>query len=259
MLTYRGLCHRLLEVADETDKSIWDKPPSQRRAHLLGAAGLQTNPQEVRKLQREAMARLDAHGLSGKALDGLLFWFAFAREPLPAYTQKHYRANVESWHKWVDDVLSISVQLRPGGRAIMRQEGFLHRVEASFLAVQRRRGSDQLAVKSYRVIAEGERGLLGIPIEMAQYGAALELAVGAPGGLRRLGRVPRARPRAGQPFDIDFYRRLIGEFDRLSASGLSDPAAELARRYGEKRSTVRSWLHRGRKYLREESAEGEKG
>ena len=62
--------------------------------------------------------------------------------------------------------------------------------------------------------------------------------------------LPRRRPAPGKQLDTDFYRRLLTNYELLIQEGYRDPAAELARRMGEKHSTVKSWLSRGRHYLK---------
>lgn len=85
-----------------------------------------------------------------------------------------------------------------------------------------------------------------------RYWAALRLAL-EEAGTPFVRRMPRKRPKAGQPLDLDFYRRVRDAHDELQRRGHPSPGAELARRMKENPATVRGWLLRARRHL------GEKG
>jgi hypothetical protein len=55
---------------------------------------------------------------------------------------------------------------------------------------------------------------------------------------------------------LSFYRELDHEYNELVGADTRNPIAEIARRRGVKESRVKSWLHRGRKYLRESDQKG---
>jgi hypothetical protein len=84
-----------------------------------------------------------------------------------------------------------------------------------------------------------------------RYWAALRLAL-EEAGTPFVRRMPRKRPKPGHPLDLDFYRRVLDARDELERRGHPSPDAELARRMKENPSTVRGWIHRARKHIREE-------
>lgn len=144
-------------------------------------------------------------------------------------------------------ILSIEVDLRPGGRAILRVPGSSFRVEALW-----HQDGKKLVIGEVRVVGE-ETGLDGdvLPaINFAEYLIALDIAfqtISPKAGTSFVRRIPRRRPKPGQSPDLDFYSRVLAAHDELIAAGHPAPAAELAERYGAVPATVRGWIHRARK------------
>lgn len=184
----------------------------------------------------------------------------------------------ELWRRWCLDVLATRVELRPGGRAILQHPGAGYRVEIQWVYDHRSR---QARIASIHVVADqylvtgprlrrmealppGDREELRrenwmfwplkYPLYIDRYLAALNLHL-APrfgrGGSRFLSRLPRRRPKAGQPLDPDFYRRVLSVYEELKAQGHRNPATVIARRMGWNPATVRSYVRRGRRYLGE--------
>lgn len=58
------------------------------------------------------------------------------------------------------------------------------------------------------------------------------------------------RPSAGRRPPLDHYRRVLAEYDELVRNGHTSPISEIADRYGVRTGTAKSWLHRGRRYLK---------
>lgn len=50
------------------------------------------------------------------------------------------------------------------------------------------------------------------------------------------------------------YQRVLAEYDELVREGHPSPISVLVERYRARPGTVKSWLHRGRKYLKEEKS-----
>lgn len=164
------------------------------------------------------------------------------------------RENGETWdaEPWVSDrafrlwalrALRTEVEMRANGLALLRrpEDGFTVRIQWFW---------DHKAkthkCTSLHVIADEELHI-GDCSDLEDYFAAF--FVHAVTRSFPTTRAPRKRPDAGKPLDPDFYRRLLENYDQMVAKGHKAPAAELARLLGENRSTVKSWLHRGRKYL----------
>ena len=144
-------------------------------------------------------------------------------------------------------IMSICVDLRPGGRAILRIPSERFRVEVLW-----RQDGKKLVIGEVRVVGEG-RNLGGgvLPgINFGEYLSALEVtfwSINPEDGTSFLRNIPRRRPKPGQAPDTDFYRRVLAARNELIAAGHPAPAAELAERYGENPATVRGWIHRARK------------
>jgi hypothetical protein len=60
------------------------------------------------------------------------------------------------------------------------------------------------------------------------------------------------RPSSGKAPPREFYARLIAEYDELVRDEHPSPISVLADRYQARPGTVKSWLHRGRRYLKGE-------
>ncbi|CAN5176399.1 hypothetical protein BH20ACT22_BH20ACT22_23660 [soil metagenome] len=85
-----------------------------------------------------------------------------------------------------------------------------------------------------------------------QHAVAFKLRVEGLPGRKQFLRAPRRRPKAGKPPNLDFYRRVLDQYDALVNEGCKAPAIELARRMGEPHSTVKTYIRRGRGYLKQE-------
>lgn len=159
-----------------------------------------------------------------------------------------------AWRAWCAFVLEIDVDLRPAGRVIMRHPRRAYRVELQYVYDP---GTKRYRYSSWQVVADSFMDVDAGPpdiFDLEPYLSALALrfhrGIEATHAFQK---IPRRRPESGKPLDPDFYRRLLASYERLVREGRTDPAAELARRMDENRSTVKSWLHRGRKYLEDQS------
>ena len=179
--------------------------------------------------------------------------------------------DASSFEEWLELVFRIEVDLYPGGRAVLFHP-------ATSLPVEVRWTSPD-EISSFRVdAAPGGHIPWGPMPPMSAYLAALRLAVAegrevatepepetgpgegsatlrTRGRLRATGRVD-PRPQPGQRPSIEFYRRLVSEYNQLVRDAHRAPIPELSRRYGAKEGTVKSWLSRGREYLKRESGTG---
>jgi hypothetical protein len=148
--------------------------------------------------------------------------------------------------------LRLDVDLRPPALAIMRDhsEAAGSRVEVRWQWVTgvRPLGGNvrSLEISEVRVIF-GEPGF-GTDPDLDLYRTAL--AVRFAGG--ELPKRFAPRPSSGRPVRTDFYEQLLSAYDELVAAGHRAPAVELARIYGADHATVKTWLRRGRSYLRRE-------
>jgi hypothetical protein len=154
------------------------------------------------------------------------------------------------WHQagafepWLEYVEEIQVELHPGGRAVLDHPDTRIPVEIRFIM------DPAFLPISYKVEAPPGEHLPWVEISMSYYVAALAIALEERG--ERIADAPL--PSAGQPPSIPFYKSLIAEYDDLLRAGHRSPVSELSVRYGAKPGTVKSWLHRGRKYVKEEKA-----
>jgi hypothetical protein len=157
---------------------------------------------------------------------------------------------------WMSYVLSLDVQLKPG-RAIIRESGDTSgsRVEFRWVGTSgvRPMGGRAPSVEIAEIrIFFGAPGY-GMDPGLDDYRAALAVrfASAIPESFR--GGIPW-RPAPGQPPNLRFYRWLLASFDALAADGHRAPAVELARLLDAEHETVKTWLRRGRRYLREGAA-----
>lgn len=176
-------------------------------------------------------------------------------------TSKHIgyvRELAESCLAWCDRIVDSDVDLRPAGRALVRTPGSDYVLEISFL-----NNGEGLVTKSVTVIADDFLHVQGFPkrdvdwshttIRFYDHCAALDLVVQFGGGEKAFMRIPRARSASGEPVSTTFYRDLLEAYQALLIEGSSTPVQELARRMSANPSTVKSWLRRGRVYLRRSS------
>lgn len=147
--------------------------------------------------------------------------------------------------RWCEKVLEIEVDVQPGGRAVLHHPGKTYHV-----VIQRARRGSFLRFSDMHVLEIGQKGLEihGLP-DLAMYAAALRAYLR---GTSKpiLGPIPSDRPASGQAPKIKFYRELHDQYNALVREGLRAPAKELAARYGTKHSTMKTWLSRGRSYLK---------
>jgi len=150
------------------------------------------------------------------------------------------------WRAWLERVLSYEVTLKAAGRAVVRGPDDGYRVEIQWVFDRRRKTH---YVKSLHVVADGSLNVKD-SIRVGEHFAAFMLRVRQrPEGA--FSRAPRVRPAPGQAADTGFYRQLLSAYDKLVAEGHKSPALELAERMDENHNTVKSWLKRGRDYLKE--------
>ena len=171
---------------------------------------------------------------------------------------------VGAWKTWVEEVRQVDVELYPGGRAILRHPDTSYSVEIRWEPVMIRwRGKvvprpGDLVLTSFHVEPDGDARLWSNEgrweeASLGLYMTALRLAMQR--NWERTGQdAPEdtTPPAAGRPPSTGFYRKALREYQQLIEEGNPGPAQELARRYGKPVGTVKSWLHRGRKYLGEE-------
>lgn len=159
---------------------------------------------------------------------------------------------------WILDVLAIRVEHKPGGRTVLRapdpppgmepyREPYRVEIQWVFDAAAGRQ------ISEIRLLPERSHLEARTRLNLTPYILAFLLTPGA----EPAERLPRRRPAPGQPLDVDFYRRVLSQYRALLETGHPAPAAELARRMGENRSTVKSWLRRGRIYLAERGGKEE--
>jgi hypothetical protein len=158
----------------------------------------------------------------------------------------------QEWRDWHIRILRTEVDLRPAGRAVLREPASQFQVEIQFVKDPQWIGP---AVKTITVVPDEPMDDIDagrINLDLVQYLAAWELRLTrGPQGSHPL--APPNRPAPGKPVDTTFYQWLLRSYDVLLAEGHREPAKELARRMDEKHSTVKSWLRRGRQYLRKET------
>lgn len=147
--------------------------------------------------------------------------------------------------------MAIEVDLRPGGRAIMRSSNAGYRVEVLWEMLE---GDEQhiMAIREARVIAEQDlMSIVGLHASQFRFEPYLDALISALAndGESFSGRVPRRRPKPGHDLDLDFYKRILAAYNDLIATGHAAPAVDLADRMGENPSTVRGWIHRARKLV----------
>jgi hypothetical protein len=181
------------------------------------------------------------------------------------YREFHPTPARGAFEGWLEYVTGIGVKLHPGGRAVAEHPDAGVPVEVRW----RPEG-----VTAFKVQAVPGSTLPSVEIPMSAYIAAVGLARGLAGPRNHLlaGTIKSAStlsgpltvrkapkpPEAGKPASYEFYRDLVTRYDALVSTGDRSPLNTLAAQYGKKRETVKSWLHRGREYLKRKGS-GEKG
>lgn len=154
--------------------------------------------------------------------------------------------------RWMLNVLQISVQLKPAGRAVLRQPGSPYRVEIQWVIHPKydEEAATLFDPKSVSIMIMGESGLWQDeqPDLNMYFTAFLIHRRGIPPPEDFL-RAPKAWPAPGQPPDTDFYRFLLSLEESERAGGSKHAAKDIAERYGKEYSTVRTWLSRAHKYM----------
>jgi hypothetical protein len=173
-----------------------------------------------------------------------------------------YRLPAAGLEDWLAYVEAVEVEIHANGRAVLRHPDLQVPVEIRFDA--------EIGVVGVRLLARPGEPLPPVDLPVSAYVAALELAraelrpkvvtgeskgTRAVAGGRSSGEV-LARPSPGKKPPIAFYEGLIAEYDELLAANHRSPVSEIARRRREDPGTVKSWLHRGRKYLRDANQGG---
>lgn len=151
-------------------------------------------------------------------------------------------AKAGAFERWLEYVQEIEVELHPGGRATLIHPEMGITVEIRFAPEMDYRAT------SYKVEAPPGQYLPQVEISMSYFVGALGLALGAEDSPDTSAPLPAA----GKAPSLGFYRALIAEYDQLLRAGHRSPVSELSRRYKAKPGTVKSWLSRGREYLKGE-------
>lgn len=158
--------------------------------------------------------------------------------PGAKYEEKHFR----DWLSWVQE---IKVKLHPGARATLE-----HPAEGVNVEIRWDPSTRQLLATSYQVSAKPGESLPWMDFQYSHHFAALGLALMAV----ETALAPAAnveRPAAGKPPSMNHYRAVIREYDQLLREGHPSPVNEIARHYGVKPGTVKSWRSRGQRYVKE--------
>jgi hypothetical protein len=171
---------------------------------------------------------------------------------------------------WLSSVTfgAEGITLHPGRRATIKDWQFAGRTRDSTSAVMytgvlvevRWRRSKKLDLPVIvSITVEPPSGLSAFPIddrfnlELGSYWAALVLRLKSEALPE--GDIPRPAPGKRPP--LEHYKRVRAEYDQLLREGHSNPIAIMAKRYGVKPNTVKSWKHRANRYLGEPKGKGE--
>jgi hypothetical protein len=143
----------------------------------------------------------------------------------------------------------FSVNVRAGGAHVGHP---VHAFEVEIVFDGDARTIGELADTIDQVTITGE---IPSPLDLNPYINALALKlISEPAASSD--QLPTGRPEAGRPANKIFYRDLVALANRLSIEGDSQPAATIAEWMSTDEEEVwpdqvRTWLHRGRAYLRE--------
>lgn len=176
------------------------------------------------------------------------------------------------WRRWIERALRLEVDIKPNGRAIVRDPlDQSSRVEVQWEYLK---GEGQVPL-SVHIYAERDERILGdmskemqadfkrwleehkreVPFlawnpvgDLDQYLAACQIRFDRDRDKRRR-LLPRSRPLPGEPANISFYAGVVDRYEQLVDEGHAAPVQEIAGSMNTNPSTVKSWLHRGRKYL----------
>jgi hypothetical protein len=189
------------------------------------------------------------HGLLEGATDHLLAHFIVSE--LRRHPWKQRKERGRGWGDWSVEVLLVNVDIRPNGRAVLRQDATTYRVDMLWNETARdEHGKPSLGLKRVEIVADDTMEPLRMP-DLGVYVAAFFLRA-MQGRHRAFARAPRIRPEPGRALKYNFYRHLLDLEEQLKMQRYANPAAEIARRMDANPATVRSWLHRGRQYVKRE-------
>ena len=177
-------------------------------------------------------------------------------------TDEDLRPDFDQWLDGNASFFAEVITLHPGGRAtisrgpqILGPEG---PVRVPIELWWRPSSKDGLPyITAFRV--EAPPGMVLTPYEHPYGWDTLHLGDYWAGLVLRLGTAePKPAgdatpPASGKTPSLDFYRGLIAAYDELVRDRHPAPISVLVERYQARPGTVKSWLHRGRKYLKEES------
>jgi hypothetical protein len=158
--------------------------------------------------------------------------------PGAKYVERYFR-------DWLASVQEIKVELHPGARATLE-----HPTEDVDVEIRWDPTTRPLFATSFRVSAKPGYSLPWAEHQFSHYFAALGLALMA-ANVKRTPAATVERPAAGRPPSMGHYRAVVDEYNRLINEGHPSPVNEIARRYGVKPGTVKSWRSRGQRYMRE--------
>ena len=199
----------------------------------------------------------EVNGLTDRQVDRLLVEYAAVQmgvfpDSLPVSSESRERGR--DWSTWAAKTVAIDVDLRRGGRVILREPNGLYRIELYFVEVPSSKAGERgFLFKRVELLPERVATLAGSSPDLRCYWAAfLVRTTKETSGPMLDGSVPLiGRPAPGKPFDMDWYMSLLDAETALKEQGHSAPAKELAERYGVKYATMRSYLSRGHKRLEE--------
>jgi hypothetical protein len=147
----------------------------------------------------------------------------------------------EQWRKQLEET-GFEVTIHPGRGVVLHPDDDFW-VEFEFTWDPR---GPKVAVT--RASIEGE---LPEEIDLRPYSEALVLKLISEPVATNL-RVPKRRPKPGQPPDKEFYKRVLELHNLLVRQNEKRPSAALARLMGESSEQVRLWVHRATRYLDQE-------
>ena len=200
------------------------------------------------------------NGLSDYQVDRLLVHYATAQtgahldsSRVPSPSERRELGLGRDWSRWAVKTVAIDVDLKRGGRVILREPHGLYRVELYFVEVPSSKAGERgFLFKRVELLPERVATLSGSAPDLRCYWAAFMVrTTKETGGPMLDGSVPLIGPASGKPFDVDWYLSLIDAETALKEQGHPAPAKELAERYGVKYATMRSYLSRGHKRLKE--------
>ena len=196
-------------------------------------------------------------GLSDYQVDRLLVEYAAdqigAYPDSPRLPHSERRDRGRDWSRWAVKTVAIDVDLKRGGRVILREPHVPYRVELYFVELlSSKAGERGFLFKRVELLPERATTLMGSAPDLRCYWAAFIVRMTKEtSGPMLDGSVPLIGPASGKPFDVDWYMSLIDAETALKEQGHPAPAKELAERYGVKYATMRSYLSRGHKRLKE--------